>query len=48
VVRLYRQRMQIKETFRDLIEDLVAAVMNVDQWVATHHATPFLEPDSGA
>jgi hypothetical protein len=47
--RLFLARLLLTlETYRDLIKELVAVVVLVDQWVSSHHAALFPEPDSGA
>lgn len=35
------------QTYRDLIKDLVAAVVSVDRWVSSHHAALFPQMDAG-
>jgi hypothetical protein len=46
--RLFLARLLLTlESCRDLIEELVTAVVQVDQWVSSHHAALFPELDSG-
>ena len=47
--RLFLARLLLTlESCRDLIEELVTAVVQVDQWVSSHHAALFPEVETGA
>lgn len=47
--RLFLARLLLTlESCRDLIEEVVTAVVDVDQWVSTHHTALFAETDSVA
>ena len=47
--RLFLARLLLTlESCRDLITDLVAAVVQVDQWVSSHHGALFPEAENGA
>ena len=47
--RLFLARLLLTlESCRDLIEELVAAVVQVDQWVSRHHGALFPEVETGA
>ena len=47
--RLFLARLLLTvESCRDLIEELVTAVVQVDQWVSSHHAALFPEAETGA
>lgn len=47
--RLFLARLLLTlETYRDLIKELVAAVVPVDQWVASHHGALLPEAETGA
>lgn len=47
--RLFLARLLLTlESCRDLIAELVAAVVQVDQWVSSHHAALFPEAETGA
>lgn len=46
--RLFLARLLLTlQTYRDLIEELVAAVVSVDQWVSSQHAALFPQMDAG-